>query len=146
MKILIKKMIQLTTLFVIVGCSPESPKQVPRSIQTGETVSQKPADLVSFNPKVDILFVIDNSGSMSNTQSNLSQNATIFSNAITANSILDYHIAVTSTDMDNCGRTRGGGACGKTHTPRRWSGRRPSQCRPHGCPGLRRTHARCPGP
>ncbi len=49
--------------------------------------------------EVDVLFVVDNSGSMGDEQNNLASN---FSNFITAAAgwSADYHIGVTSTDMD----------------------------------------------
>lgn len=47
---------------------------------------------------VDVLFVVDNSGSMSEEQSNLSSNFRTFIQAASQWST-DYHIAVTSTDM-----------------------------------------------
>ncbi|MFZ3228860.1 MAG: vWA domain-containing protein [Pseudobdellovibrio sp.] len=102
MKLLKQRFIFLSIVLVVFGCTDRSSQLVPLPVQTTEAVSQKPIDLVSFNPKVDILFVIDNSGSMGQAQANLSQNAVEFSNAITAMSILDYHIGVTSTDMDDC--------------------------------------------
>jgi hypothetical protein len=53
--------------------------------------------------KMDILFVVDNSGSMEEEQQNLAANFPMFVNIIenyvtSAGSHLDYHIAVTTTD------------------------------------------------
>ncbi|MBC7420625.1 MAG: VWA domain-containing protein [Bdellovibrio sp.] len=106
MKFFTKKIIfaSLAAAFVATGCSDKSPQLVPASTVNKETVSEKPQDLVMFNPKVDILFVIDNSGSMQDAQTNLSRNARLFSDAITKMSVLDYHIGVTSTDMNDCQR------------------------------------------
>lgn len=100
---------------VLSGCGIESSKNliVPKSIIPKEEFSEKPKDFTVFNPKVDILFVIDNSGSMEETQMNLSRNAYLFADAISKVSILDYHIGVVTTDMDNyncrtdCGRLQG---------------------------------------
>jgi hypothetical protein len=50
-------------------------------------------------PKVDILWTIDNSGSMGDNQAALVQNFPVFMNYF-LNSGLDYHIGVTSTDID----------------------------------------------
>ena len=48
---------------------------------------------------MDILFVVDNSGSMSNDQTNLSVNFSSFINfALTLN--VDYHIGITTTDTE----------------------------------------------
>lgn len=75
---------------------------VPKETITKEEVSEKPKDFEAFNPKVDILFVIDNSGSMTEAQENVSRNAFMFADAISKVSILNYHIGVVTTDMDNC--------------------------------------------
>jgi hypothetical protein len=51
----------------------------------------------SSTPISDILFVIDNSGSMAEEQANMATNFNYFINALTALSV-DYHIAVITTD------------------------------------------------
>ena len=51
----------------------------------------------TINGKVDILFVIDNSGSMGQNQSRLSTNFAAWIQAFNAKG-LDYHIAITTTD------------------------------------------------
>lgn len=51
-------------------------------------------------PAVDVLFVIDNSGSMAEEQKNLRDNFESFMRYFT-DSGLDYHVGVVSTDMDN---------------------------------------------
>ncbi|MCB9027405.1 MAG: VWA domain-containing protein [Bdellovibrionaceae bacterium] len=55
---------------------------------------------LTFEPKVDILFVIDNSGSMDKYQQNLARQATSFTNRIAQNILLDYHIGVVTSDME----------------------------------------------
>jgi hypothetical protein len=86
-------------------------------------------ETVSFNPKVDILFVVDDSGSMESHQSNLSANIKLFTQEIQKTTFLDYHIGVVTTSMDgsaDCDQTGGWSerACGdgklvryKTHVP-----------------------------
>lgn len=115
MKFFTKKLVglSLASAFMLSACSPASPQLNPLPAVLKENVSQKPTDLVLFNPKVDILFVIDNSGSMSDTQRNLSRNAAEFSRAITGSTILDYHIGVTTTDMDTPCRKGCGNLVGK---------------------------------
>ena len=101
----------LFALTVLGGCSESSKNLIiPKAVIPKEEFSEKPKDFSVFNPKVDILFVIDNSGSMSDAQRNLSRNANLFADAISKVSILDYHIGVLTTDMDtfNCRN-----ACGK---------------------------------
>lgn len=55
---------------------------------------------VVFDPKADILFVVDNSGSMNTHQMNLANNINLFTNSFFKASILDYNISVVTTDMD----------------------------------------------
>lgn len=50
-----------------------------------------------FNPKIDILFVIDNSDSMVSAQANLKRNIDKFTAGIIKNKMIDYHIGVIST-------------------------------------------------
>lgn len=53
-------------------------------------------------PKVDILFVVDNSGSMFQEQANLAANFSGFINQLQSiQPPIDFHIGVTSTDTDN---------------------------------------------
>lgn len=64
--------------------------------------TEKPKDLEYFSPKVDILFVIDSSGSMQSAQANLKANAYKFAAALSKVAILDYHVGILTTDMDDC--------------------------------------------
>src|SRR5262245_13379481 len=55
--------------------------------------------------KIDILFVIDNSGSMGDEQVNLASNFPMFGQLIdtyvnSSGKTLDYHVGVTTTDKD----------------------------------------------
>ncbi|WP_374030515.1 hypothetical protein [Bdellovibrio bacteriovorus] len=78
MKSSIKALSLLMAFAMVTACGNESTKLVPKAKINKEEVSEKPADFAIFNPKVDILFVIDNSASMDNAQSNLSRNAAAF--------------------------------------------------------------------
>ncbi len=51
-------------------------------------------DELSLKPKLDILFVEDNSGSMANKQTNLARNLTHFAEAFQKNTVIDYHIGM----------------------------------------------------
>lgn len=53
-----------------------------------------------FSPEADILFVIDDSGSMSSHQQNLIANISTFIAEFTKGARLDYHIGVVTTDAD----------------------------------------------
>jgi hypothetical protein len=104
----------LCALTTLSGCGDTSSNLIiPKAVIPKEEFSEKPKDFAVFNPKVDILFVIDNSGSMSDAQNNLSRNANLFADAISKVSILDYHIGVVTTDMDSfscrsaCGKLQG---------------------------------------
>lgn len=50
-------------------------------------------------PSVDVLWVVDNSGSMMDEQNDLTTNFPVFMDYF-LNSGLDYHVGVTSTDLD----------------------------------------------
>lgn len=80
------------------SCSPASPKLKPEAVAAYEKIDIK-NDTVSATPVVDILFVIDNSGSMTDHQMNLANNIDLFT-AEFAKVNIDYHIGVISTDMD----------------------------------------------
>jgi hypothetical protein len=89
--------------FGLAGCSNSSdPSQKLIAEKERASVVEKPKAFEEFNPRVDILFVIDNSGSMSDAQENLSQNAFVFSEALAKAPLLDYHVGVTSTSMERC--------------------------------------------
>lgn len=95
------------------ACAPESPKLQPKEVFREDQISEKPKDYEVFTPKVDILFVIDSSGSMGDEQAKLGQNAKEFANAISKIGFLDFHIGVITTDMEfkncqtECGRLKG---------------------------------------
>ncbi|KHD89400.1 MAG: hypothetical protein OM95_03250 [Bdellovibrio sp. ArHS] len=108
MKLLSKVLCFAAAFGALSGCGSDSPDLIGKAIFKNEEFQEKPKDFTVFNPKVDILFVIDDSGSMADAQNNLSRNAFAFADAISKVSILDYHIGVVTTDMDEC-RSR----CGK---------------------------------
>ena len=83
------------------ACSPASPKLVPLPMVKKERVRNTGGSKVSFNRAVDILFVVDDSGSMMDHQANLAKNIQLFTQGIMSNQILDYHIGVTSSNMDS---------------------------------------------
>lgn len=57
-----------------------------------------------YDPRVDVLFVVDNSGSMQEHQRNLANNINLFLNEFLKGGTLDYHVGVITTDD---GRLRG---------------------------------------
>jgi hypothetical protein len=64
-----------------------------------------------INSRVDILFVVDNSGSMSGNQSILSDSMSDFINAF-ASKNLEFHIGVVSTDQYCNTAVHSGSSCG----------------------------------
>lgn len=54
-----------------------------------------------FNPRLDILFVVDNSDSMKEEQENLSRNMNRFAQDLRKNRMIDYHIGVVSVWDDS---------------------------------------------
>ncbi len=70
---------------------PESTKEVNKVVAAGKP---KP---------VDILFVVDNSGSMADEQEKLARNFQAFIEVLSANPDNDYRLAVVTTDLDEDG-------------------------------------------
>ncbi len=97
MKNILISALVLSTVFMI-ACSPPSTPLYLAPVQKLDQQVEDP-NAVYFDPRVDILFVVDNSGSMSVHQSNLIRNVDLFTNAFLKNSILDYNIGVLTTDM-----------------------------------------------
>ncbi len=86
-------------LAVMASCSPETPYREPHLGQPVEKVRNS-EEHATFNQEVDILFVVDDSGSMSSHQSNLSKNIKQFTAEVQKTQMLDYHIGVVTTSMD----------------------------------------------
>lgn len=90
------KFLSVISLFFILGCQADSSLK-------GEFIVKKrvinKAVKGSYNPAVDILFIIDNSGSMGPFQEILSKNAQLFIDEFLGTEFIDYHIAVTSSSI-----------------------------------------------
>lgn len=113
MKLFSQVLAATLTVTVLGACEgSKNPPYTPMEVITNDEVSEKPTDFNVFNPRVDILFVIDNSGSMQSVQQAMANNAQRFADEMSRVSILDYHIGVLSTDMDNCMFSGGGKKCG----------------------------------
>ena len=87
---------QLFVLIVIAGCSSKNSSKfiVPeKSVQKKEKFNVVKFD---FNPKVDILFVVDNSTSMADEQEKIKNNINLFIDEFLKNEVIDYHIGVTT--------------------------------------------------
>lgn len=80
----------------IASCSGKSDKLQPAGNGGGnEKVSSDFED-----PKIDILFVVDDSGSMDTHQRNLSSNINMFVDEIRKINFIDYRIGVTTSSVD----------------------------------------------
>jgi hypothetical protein len=58
---------------------------------------EKQGNVSTYNPKVDILFIVDDSGSMGKFQDRLAANADLFIDQFLKARFIDYHIGVTSS-------------------------------------------------
>lgn len=94
---MLKKAGLVFTLFGVLSCSPSSPKLEYKVF--GDQVSKGVS--LDFNPKVDILFVVDDSGSMDSHQARLAKNVDVLTQGIQNNKVIDYHIGVITTSMDS---------------------------------------------
>lgn len=92
----------------LLACQGESTKLLPKP--DPNTQKQKLDANISFSSKVDILFVVDDSGSMNTHQTNLIRNTELFVDEIVGNRILDYHIGVLSSTARNTWGS-GGSVC-----------------------------------
>ncbi len=102
-------MISLATIGLFSCVNQSSVLGLP-AVTTGEKISDNGVEV--FDPSVDILFVIDNSGSMQPHQTNLSNNVNRFIQSFVKKNGLDFHIGVVTTDMDNSGFGHSGPCCG----------------------------------
>jgi hypothetical protein len=85
-------------LFVsLTSCAPPNPKLVAPPVRYDALEQNGPQTKnIDYNPKVDILFVVDNSDSMNIHQENLKKNIERFVEAFETNERLDFHIGVVS--------------------------------------------------
>lgn len=84
----------------LLGCSPESPKLVNVPIVPPQDKVKDTSEKVYYNPTVDILFIVDDSGSMAEKQTNLARNVGLFITEIQKYSALDYHIGVVTSTVN----------------------------------------------
>lgn len=75
---------------------PDWESPAPRPI---EDVTQQDRILQVTSPQVDVLWMVDNSGSMGDEQADLTENFPLFMDFFVGSG-LEYHIGVTSSDLD----------------------------------------------
>jgi hypothetical protein len=92
---------------LLVWACSSHPLEVPRPLPEGEI-----AQYQELNPinQVDIVFVVDNSGSMAQEQANLAMTFPAFAQELERVQGADYHIAVVSNDL-SAGASTGNGSC-----------------------------------
>ena len=89
--------LSVITAFALSGCSSEAlPKLEP--YKKREILSK--AVVQDFRSAVDILFIIDDSGSMQSHQNRLARNMNDFVQAFFKVGFIDYHIGVTTSSPD----------------------------------------------
>lgn len=119
MRTLLVLSIYLGAFFLFTACAQESGSLVTQDPQPYVEPTYIPEDTkverqqfpwvtldggesdTEFNPRLDILFVTDNSDSMKDAQANLAKNIDRFTNEIVKNKQIDYHIGVISTWDDS---------------------------------------------
>ena len=84
--------VSAVVLVVCTSCYNGSQTLIPREVFTPKEVSE--GFVLKFQPKVDILFFIDHSGSMISYQTSLAKNIDAFVEAMEKNKFLDYHVGV----------------------------------------------------
>lgn len=111
--ILLKRIAWVLALTVsISACTEKSSSIYLKPTVLKDDVTDGNETIDDFSPQADILFVVDNSGSMSTHQANLAANIPQFTAEFFRAPILDYNIAVVSTDVDGyrepcCGKFAG---------------------------------------
>lgn len=81
-------------LLTLAACGSQSPDLQAQPLKVGEKVNYGEKAEVPTEPKVDILFVVDNSGSMKPYQDKMARNVELFANEFFSNSRIDYRIGV----------------------------------------------------
>jgi hypothetical protein len=81
-------------IFAAIGCQSQTESLDPKPPETEEMQTTTDGVKIDINPMVDIVFVIDNSGSMRSHQARLASNIDRFVEAFGKKSIIDFHIGV----------------------------------------------------
>lgn len=92
-------------LTFILGCQADpSAHKLPKPSKVFVDKSVKD----TYNPAVDILFIIDDSGSMGTFQQRLARNSGLFIEKFFNAKFIDYHIGVTTSDVSGMGYGKDG--------------------------------------
>lgn len=86
----------LAVIAVGIGCAPENPRLMTPPRTYSDAFVETKLQQILVQPKVDILFVMDDSGSMIPKQKTLGENIDKFAMAIAKDSGIDFHVGVTA--------------------------------------------------
>ena len=101
---LLNFLILLFLLFCFITCHVDSRlKKIPPEMKVIKNIES------TYNPSVDILFIIDDSGSMTSIQGVLAKNAKVFVSHFLDVSFINYHVGVTTSSIGSDSSLAGGG-------------------------------------
>ena len=87
------------SLFLLLSCGQETGKLIPRESDEAIATKLSFTDVnLSVKSFIDVLFVVDDSGSMRSHQKNLSRNTSFFIDNFLQNNSLDFRISITTTN------------------------------------------------
>mgnify|MGYP000959208039 FL=1 len=84
----------LATIFFLGACGVKSPERQGPPEKFNEVTAEVSQEATLPEPKVNILFVVDNSGSMKGYQAKMAENIELFAETFFENSRVDYRIGV----------------------------------------------------
>ncbi len=99
-------LVTLSSLLILSCQAEPGDKRIP---MVDRKIVDKKLNDISFNPAVDILFIIDDSGSMNVFQQKLAENAKLFTEIFLNTKFIDYHIGVTTSSLFDGGSVAPGG-------------------------------------
>lgn len=86
--------LKLSTVLLLGACGVKSPERQGPPEKFSEVTAEVSQEATLPEPKVNILFVVDNSGSMKGYQAKMAENIELFAETFFENSRVDYRIGV----------------------------------------------------
>lgn len=110
---MMKFLVAVPAVLIMGACSPQVPKLAPKPDTTNQLVASDGdgSGVEMFSPEVDIIFIVDDSGSMQSHQTNLARNIDKFAASFGARTNIDYQIGVLTSSMDRWGGGGSGSPC-----------------------------------
>lgn len=97
LRLVFQSLFMLSFVALSISCSPENPRLVAQPPQPDEANQELSPEVSIERPRLRVVFLMDNSGSMDNEQANLARNAETFVNAIASrDESIDMQFAVLS--------------------------------------------------